>query len=153
MDSAWTPPYVTVKPDISCYRITENDRFMILSTDGLFQDLHSAEIVQYVGAVLDGNMDLKERNISTLLLRKALLAAAQHFDGRLQSEELNLTAILNMNPRLRRSVHDDLTVVTMFFDHTQKTTECSDSEKNDGQEAKVPPTLSRLLARNEVSKL
>merc|ERR1719242_527754 len=124
-------------------------------TDGLFQDLHSAEVVQYVGAILDGKVDLREDNVSTLLVRKALLAAAQHFDGRLRSEELNLTALLNLNDKFKRSVHDDITVVTMFFDHSKqdRTETVSVKEQNNGQEAKVPPTLKRLLDLSPTSKL
>merc|ERR1712176_231102 len=109
LDSAWTPPYVTAKPDISCYRLEENDYFMILSTDGLFQDLHNQQIVEYVGAIIDGKEDdFGCENVSTLLIRKALLAAGRYFDGNLGNENLNLSSVMNVHKKMKRSVHDDL---------------------------------------------
>ena len=125
--------------------------FMILSTDGLFQDLHNKEIVEYVGSIIDGKADdFGCDNISTLLIRKALLAAGRYFDGNLGNENLNISSILNLHDKMKRSVHDDLTVITVFFD---KTKDQDDVNKNKGMDAKMPKTLKRLFVQNSASKL
>ena len=153
-DSAWTPPYVTAKPDVSCYRLEEHDRFMVVSTDGLFQDLSSEQVVECVGAVLDEyGVCGDDVNVSTLLIRKALLAAGRYFDGNLQSEELNLSSVLNLHQKMKRSVHDDLTVLTLFFDENCPGVDAEAAPKNNGKEVKVPPTLSKLFAQGAQSKL
>ena len=41
----WTPPYTTAEPDITHHSLSQGDRFMVLATDGLFQDLTSKQVV------------------------------------------------------------------------------------------------------------
>jgi len=150
--SPWTPPYVTAKPDISCYKLEKNDKFMIVSTDGLFSDLNNEEIIAYVGDVLDGKeQNFKCENMSTLLIRKALLEAGKYFDGRLKTEELNLSSMLNLYDKMKRSVHDDITVIVIFFND-----DCSvqsNVDKNHGKDIEIPETLKELFAVNKQSKL
>eukprot|EP01083_Nonionella_stella_P172941 594997_1 len=149
MKSAWTPPYVTAKPDISCYKVTANDEFIIVSTDGLFQDLCNEEIVQYVGAILDEKeSDFGCDNVSTLLIRKALLEAGKYLDGRLNTDALNLSSVLNLHEKMKRSVHDDLTVITLFL-NKEKNESKRHSEKtnNYGKDIKIPKTLKKLFTQ------
>lgn len=56
--ATWTPPYTTVEPDITEYQLQHEDEFMVMATDGLFQDLNSQQgkergITAYK---LEGNM-------------------------------------------------------------------------------------------------
>lgn len=39
----WTPPYTTVEPDITTYQLQSEDEFMVMASDGLFQDLNSQQ--------------------------------------------------------------------------------------------------------------
>jgi serine/threonine protein phosphatase PrpC len=41
--AVWTPPYTTVEPDITSYELREEDEFMVMASDGLFQDLNSQQ--------------------------------------------------------------------------------------------------------------
>ena len=159
--TGWNPPYVTAKPDISCYKLdNKHDKFMIISTDGLFQDLKNKQIIQYIGDIIDGKeMNYNCKNMSTLLIRKALLEAGKYLDGNLQNEDLNISSVLNLHKRMKRSVHDDLTVIVIFFNDNNDILETDgknknkNKNKNKGQETKIPNTLQKLFAQNTSSKL
>lgn len=43
----------TAEPDISQHAIAAEDEFLLLASDGLFQDLSSDDVVQYVGDWLE----------------------------------------------------------------------------------------------------
>jgi hypothetical protein len=49
----WTPPYTTAEPDIAEHKLTTDDHFMVLATDGLFEELTSDEVVQYMAEYCD----------------------------------------------------------------------------------------------------
>ncbi|KAG2326721.1 hypothetical protein Bca52824_009449 [Brassica carinata] len=40
-----TDPYISCTPSLRHYRLTENDQFMVLSSDGLYQYLSNEEVV------------------------------------------------------------------------------------------------------------
>ena len=41
--TAWTPPYTTAEPEIRQHTLTTDDLFMVMATDGLFQDMTSQQ--------------------------------------------------------------------------------------------------------------
>lgn len=49
-----TPPYLDVTPEITYHKLRPQDRFLILSSDGLWDELSSKEVVQLVGEHLSG---------------------------------------------------------------------------------------------------
>lgn len=49
-----TPPYLDVTPDITYHKLRPQDRFLILGTDGLWDELESEEAVRLVGEHLSG---------------------------------------------------------------------------------------------------
>lgn len=49
-----TPPYLDVTPDITYHKLRPQDRFLILGTDGLWDELGSEEAVRLVGEHLSG---------------------------------------------------------------------------------------------------
>lgn len=49
-----TPPYLDVSPDITYHKLRPQDRFLILGTDGLWDELGSEEAVRLVGEHLSG---------------------------------------------------------------------------------------------------
>ena len=87
--SRWTCPYTTAEPEITKHELDKNDEFMVLSTDGLFQDLNSQQVVDYVGQYLNAcrsgsnyTSNFDARNASTFLIKKALLHASEFAVGR-----------------------------------------------------------------------
>ncbi|XP_070686270.1 pyruvate dehydrogenase [acetyl-transferring]-phosphatase 2, mitochondrial isoform X2 [Pempheris klunzingeri] len=49
-----TPPYLDVAPEITYHKLRPQDRFLILGTDGLWDELGSEEAVRLVGEHLSG---------------------------------------------------------------------------------------------------
>lgn len=49
-----TPPYLDVAPEITHHKLRPQDRFLILGTDGLWDELGNKEAVRLVGEHLSG---------------------------------------------------------------------------------------------------
>lgn len=49
-----TPPYLDVSPEITYHKLRPQDRFLILGTDGLWDELGSEEAVWLIGEHLSG---------------------------------------------------------------------------------------------------
>lgn len=49
-----TPPYLEVTPEITHHKLRPQDRFLILGTDGLWDEFTSEEAVRLVGEHLSG---------------------------------------------------------------------------------------------------
>ncbi|KAI8613549.1 phosphatase 2C-like domain-containing protein, partial [Chytriomyces sp. MP71] len=47
-----TPPYLTATPEITEHRLTPHDRFLVLATDGLYDQLSSVETAAVVADLL-----------------------------------------------------------------------------------------------------
>ncbi len=114
-----------------------------MSSDGLFQDETSQSIVNAVGDYLKYTKNEKNPiNASSYLIKKALESASEHEIGRRSIENFNLSWILNIAPGARRPVHDDLSVIVVFFDQKNKFVSDSPDTK---QQLFTPPTLLRAM--------
>ncbi|ORY51453.1 protein serine/threonine phosphatase 2C [Rhizoclosmatium globosum] len=123
-----TPPYVTAKPVVTHYRITPSrDLFLVLATDGLYDELSSQEVVTVVSGFLQhhqiaapptvewgsdplANKALsltKDTNAATCLIRNALGG----------SNEDKTRKLLGIPAPYSRRFRDDMTVNVLFFDH------------------------------------
>jgi pyruvate dehydrogenase phosphatase len=125
-----TPPYLTARPEVTHHKLTENDKFLVIATDGLWDELSNEEVVELVGKFLDGKRDvideekndfpvLKENeleiekkvftyvdeNSSTHLIRNALGGAKQDL----------LCNLLSTPPPISRRYRDDITATVVFF--------------------------------------
>lgn len=54
-----TPPYLTCRPDVTYRKLTKNDRFLVLATDGLWDMLSPMQVVRLVGEHMNGKEFLK----------------------------------------------------------------------------------------------
>jgi len=115
-----TPPYVTSLPEVTHRRLGPNDRFLIMATDGLWDELSSEEAVQLVGGWLDGAKEpisqtssektkhftfVDSDNAATHLIRNALGGA----------DEDALCALLGIPLDNSRWYRDDISVTVVFF--------------------------------------
>ncbi|KAI9594521.1 phosphatase 2C-like domain-containing protein [Syncephalis fuscata] len=106
-----TPPYVTARPVVTTHKIAPNDRFMVIATDGLYDDLSNEEIVEVVAGYVDEKSRLadkwsyEEKNAATSLVRNA-------FGGR---DSHKTAQLLSIPAPKSRGYRDDITVLVVFF--------------------------------------
>ena len=176
--AVFRPPYTTVEPDVWSHELTEADDFLILSTDGLFEDMSSQEAVEYVSEWMESrknassassspstswlpswltgsshstsstpsNASAAYDNASTFLISRALLHASEKQIGRRVSEAENLSWILRLPMSVRRNVHDDVSILVVFFDHSGRAGKAGPV----AYEVPVPAPLQRAIREGEV---
>jgi hypothetical protein len=95
-----TPPYVTACPVVTTVEINpENDSFLILATDGLWDEISSESAVDLVAKYKN------ETHTATELIQEALS----------KGDEFRLARILGIPDGLSRRYRDDITVNVLFF--------------------------------------
>jgi len=98
----FTGPYVNPKPDIKSFEINENDHFMILGTDGLWDEISLAEVCKIVQEFSD-----KPESIPHKLLDKAIGNAAE-------KAKIPKEILMNIEfPGDRRQIHDDIAIIVL----------------------------------------
>jgi len=103
-----TPPYLTAEPEITHTKLNQNARFLILATDGLWDNVSNSKAVKIVASYLDEvaqGVAVKE-NAATRLIRYAL--------GR--GNNTRLSYMLKLGEHEKRDYHDDITVTVVYFD-------------------------------------
>ncbi|KAM6927118.1 pyruvate dehydrogenase [acetyl-transferring]-phosphatase 2, mitochondrial [Lycodopsis pacificus] len=134
-----TPPYLDVVPEITHHKLRPQDRFLILGTDGLWDELGNEEAVRLVGEHLSGihlqaPVSPSERQMKLgqmhefLLKRQALAAPAldtnaathliRHALGTAEYGELSqerLATMLALPEDLARMYRDDITATVVYL--------------------------------------
>jgi len=93
-------PYINYLPEIKIYNLEKNDRFIVLGTDGLWDELTPKD----VGNIIKSNQESK-KDIANALFYAAIDHAAK---------EANLTREEIMNiaqGTVKRGLHDDITIM------------------------------------------
>ncbi|XP_013794239.1 pyruvate dehydrogenase [acetyl-transferring]-phosphatase 1, mitochondrial-like isoform X1 [Limulus polyphemus] len=136
----YSPPYLTARPEVIHHRLTPRDKFLVIASDGLWEQLMPHKVVKFVGQHMSGrqtldvlrlprrNMKLKEID-SILHQRKEGLAkkpvdanAATHLIrialGRTEYgvEHSKLASMLSLPDELVRTFRDDITIIVIYFD-------------------------------------
>ncbi|XP_022106633.1 pyruvate dehydrogenase [acetyl-transferring]-phosphatase 1, mitochondrial-like [Acanthaster planci] len=132
-----TPPYLIATPEVIHHRLTPDDRFLILATDGLWDFLTPEKAVSLVGEFLlmsdkvgnfrppSTDMTLehihqmlsrrkaalwpRDDNVATHLIRYALGGVHNRFDHH------RLANTLSLPDNVVRQYRDDITVTVVFF--------------------------------------
>ena len=133
--NCYSPPYLIATPDITTHRLTANDKFLILATDGLWDCLTNDKAVQLIGnyvegkqtvdnfSIPDANMSL--RNINQLLHQRKQGLAMKSLDNfasthlirnALGPEHKKVSEMLTLPREISRYYRDDITVTVIFFD-------------------------------------
>ncbi|CAF2842266.1 unnamed protein product [Rotaria sp. Silwood2] len=138
-----TPPYLTVRPEISKHKLTKKDKFLVLATDGVWDLLSSERVVQLIFNHQKGiqsfdrfvlhksgtTATLKLKEINELLLARQqaiinqpidqnsathLIRYALAYTSKGQFDSKLLSDVLTFpNPR---SIRDDITITVVYFD-------------------------------------
>lgn len=106
-----SPPYVTARPVVTAHAIRPQDRFLVIATDGLYDELSNQEVVQIVAGHLNERAQqpeqwcYSEKNVATGLVRNAL-------GGR---NEYKIAQLLSIPAPKSRRYRDDITVLVVLF--------------------------------------
>lgn len=106
-----TFPYLTAEPQVFQHTVLENDEFVVISSDGLFDILSNEQVVQHVDEYMRKRQELQPENCATFLIRKALV----HLSKGNHSEQEILSYLLQVSPETRRMLYDDMTVIVVFL--------------------------------------
>ncbi|KAJ2459742.1 hypothetical protein GGF42_001284 [Coemansia sp. RSA 2424] len=119
-----TPPYVTARPVIVKHLLSDDDKFIVIASDGLYDQLSDAEVVGSVsqwyeahvgGKAKDGasasTLTTEDANAATHLIRAAL--STDH-SSRRRSDTV-IRRLLAIPPPHSRRFRDDIsvTIVTL----------------------------------------
>ncbi|KAG2209730.1 hypothetical protein INT47_001878 [Mucor saturninus] len=123
-----TPPYLQSKPLVSQHKLEKGDRFVILGTDGLWDELSWDNVRSTNGDQVAATMMSQwkkggESNPATHLVRQALLFEAVYKNvGKkepVEDETLELSKRLTRKPS--RNYRDDITITVIELDTTEDT--------------------------------
>jgi len=140
-EMTWNPPYITAEPEIMQRKLRQGDKFLVIASDGLWDKFSSEEVVDLVSeffrkqdaGILDEN---QASNVCTFLIRQALINA---MGGK---EEDHLRTVFQLDPKLRRYVHDDITITVVRFNTDNLTEENAMSTVwNDEHNFPHPPQI------------
>jgi serine/threonine protein phosphatase PrpC len=115
-----TPPYLESKPLVTRHELHKDDRFIILGTDGLWDELSWDNVRStdgdQIAALMMGTWKSKgESNPATHLLREALLYQAVYknigIKERVEDESFELSKRLTRQPS--RNYRDDITITVL----------------------------------------
>ena len=130
--SYYTPPYLTVKPEMFHYTLTPRDRFIVIASDGLWECLSNEKVVKLVGDHMESistqtrfhldvtmnlgalNRALKKRQPS-LANRPFDTNAATHLIRHALGQEHSDIARMLTHPKPRH-MRDDITVIVVYLD-------------------------------------
>ncbi|CAB3407898.1 unnamed protein product [Caenorhabditis bovis] len=140
-----TPPYLTASPEVYYHKLTPNDKFLVLATDGLWEWLDPDTVVRLVhdhtlgtitqqpyipkaGTTLkEVRRQLKEREIGASKTKKPIDEnCATHIirhalggvSGGATRQYERLIDILQVPPGRARNYRDDITVIVIHFNET-----------------------------------
>merc|ERR1711920_764227 len=102
----FTPPYITATPEVKTRTISEQDEFVVIGSDGVWDFLTNQEAVDIVKeAIEDGHQYAAGR----IIVEKVLERAAEQ-------SQISVEKLLSFAAgRGRRGRHDDTTAVVLFL--------------------------------------
>jgi serine/threonine protein phosphatase PrpC len=117
-----TPPYLQSKPLVSAHKLEKNDRYVVIGTDGLWDELswdnvRSTDGDQMAATIASnfGKDNREENNLATHFIRESLLYQAVYKNVRINEDVED--PVLELSKRLTRkpsrSYRDDITVVVL----------------------------------------
>eukprot|EP00842_Homolaphlyctis_polyrhiza_P005419 jgi/Hompol1/5879/HPOL_000178-RA len=106
-----TPPYLTAEPVIVHHTRDDNDAFLVLATDGLWESTSSETSARIVGKLIDAQgSDAPTTNAATALVRASLSAT-----NTTVANEERIRHVLSLPARVARHYRDDITVNVLLF--------------------------------------
>jgi pyruvate dehydrogenase phosphatase len=105
-----TPPYITAAPEVTHYQRDASDQFLIMATDGLWDEISSETSVGIVAELVKKQFS---GNFATSLIKAAL--SDIDYSGNLEDMD-RIQHHLSIQPPQSRRFRDDITVNVCIFD-------------------------------------
>lgn len=141
----YTPPYLTARPEVIHHRLLPRDKFLVIASDGLWEQLPPSRVVQLVGEYMHGRQTLEPfrvpatgrhqrsftlGDISKILARRKEGIHHKPIDSNAATHLLRstlggteygidhavLSQMLSVPEDVVRLVRDDITITIVFFD-------------------------------------
>ncbi|ORX77311.1 protein serine/threonine phosphatase 2C [Anaeromyces robustus] len=97
----YTPPYITAEPVVTCHPLTEEDQFLVMATDGIWDELSNEDVVNLIAQHLEEkNKSEPKRKINetkyppSLLIEKKTAEEMKRDRNNLIISERKIPAIL-----------------------------------------------------------
>ena len=132
----YTPPYLINKPQVIHHELTPKDRFLVLATDGLWEQIDNEQVVRLVADYIEGketaahfrlpDKPMKLSQVNELLQKRKSGLANKNVDDNvathllryaLGSEHRKVSEMLTLPPEVVRYYRDDITATVIFFDN------------------------------------
>lgn len=112
-----SPPYVYTDPFTTSHRVTENDLFVVLGSDGLFDFFNNNEVVKLVHQFVQDN---PFGDPAKFLIEQLVLRVAEH-------SGFSIEDLMRIPVGRRRKYHDDVTVIVIILGNKQRMSSASTS--------------------------
>ncbi|KAF3794416.1 phosphatase 2C 32 protein [Nymphaea thermarum] len=106
IDYIGNSPYLSCIPSVAHHRLCSNDRFLVLSSDGLYQYFSNEEVVSHVEWFLE---NVPEGDPAQYLITELLLRAAK-------KNGMDFHELLDIPHGDRRKYHDDVSVMVVSLE-------------------------------------
>ncbi|KAA0032654.1 putative protein phosphatase 2C 4 [Cucumis melo var. makuwa] len=106
IDYVGNSPYITCDPTLCHYKLSPTDRFLILSSDGLYQYFTNEEAVAQVESFI---ASFPEGDPAQNLIEEVLFRAAKKYG-------MDFHELLDIPQGERRKYHDDVSVIIISFE-------------------------------------
>ena len=132
----YTPPYLIARPQIIHHRLTKNQKFLVIASDGLWEMMSNERVVEIVGDHLIGkkmighfspgnygrlslgeiNKVLRDRRRGLAHKKTDANGATHLIRHALGFEHRKVSEMLTFPPAISRHYRDDITVIIVYFD-------------------------------------
>ncbi|XP_029118763.1 probable protein phosphatase 2C 40 isoform X2 [Elaeis guineensis] len=108
-----SPPYISTQPSLNIHRISKDDQFVVVASDGLFDFFSNEEVVKMVHSFI---ITSPSSNPAKFLVEQLMSRAAK-------GAGLSLEELMDIPAGMRREYHDDVTVIVILLgiDHRTST--------------------------------
>ncbi|KAL2917095.1 hypothetical protein HK105_203159 [Polyrhizophydium stewartii] len=123
----YTPPYLRATPDIVHRKLTSQDQFLVLASDGIFDELSSERVVEIIGDFLQHApltsssstlCEIRHPNAATHVVRQALKGGDLAPDSK--NGDRYVSRMLTMTTADARDWRDDMTIQIILFKPAEK---------------------------------
>ncbi|PKI33922.1 hypothetical protein CRG98_045685 [Punica granatum] len=110
-----SPPYISTEPSLNVHKISKDDHFVVVASDGLFDFFSNLEVVMLVHSCI---LNDPSADPAKFLLEQLVARAAKNAG-------FSMEELMNIPAGRRRKYHDDVTVMVIILGTNQRTLKAS----------------------------